>query len=109
MMRSLASVPMAENISAYLAICSEVCLAWACTIFRYLQKYSLLSSALREPPCPTNRQVFTRPVWRVCTGKPLFAPRTIAVTVESSTYNSPTSWILGDGLLLLGDSSGDRP
>jgi len=38
-MRSLASVPIAENISAYLAICSEVFLAWACTMFRYLQKY----------------------------------------------------------------------
>jgi len=40
-MRSLASVPIAENMSAYLATCSEVGFVWACTIFLYLQKYSI--------------------------------------------------------------------
>jgi len=45
-MRSRASVPMAENMSAYLAICSEDFFAWAVTIIRELQKYG----------CPVNKR-----------------------------------------------------
>jgi len=49
-MRSRASVPIAENMSAYLAICSELFVAWACAMFRYLQKYGFLSSGFRFNP-----------------------------------------------------------
>lgn len=44
MMRSLASVPIAENISANFVTSSALFLLWAIVIFRYLQKYECLSS-----------------------------------------------------------------
>src|SRR5579872_6022183 len=44
MIRSRGSVPIAENISAYLATCSVFFFDESVTIFRYLQKYGVLSS-----------------------------------------------------------------
>src|SRR5437870_2152806 len=44
MILSLASVPVAENMSAYLATRSALFFIWLPVIFRYLQKYGLLSS-----------------------------------------------------------------
>lgn len=42
-MWSLGSVPIAENISAYLRTCSAVFLACIVAMFRYLQKYRSMS------------------------------------------------------------------
>jgi len=44
-MRSRASVPIAENMSAYLAILSEAFLADAVAIFLWLQKYGNVSTS----------------------------------------------------------------
>ena len=70
-MRSLASVPIAENISAYLTTCSAVFFEEAGAIFRYLQKYSVLSMGACRPPqsaCipageQASREVLSLPVY----------------------------------------------
>src|SRR5581483_1364314 len=48
MMRRRASVPIAENMSAYRVTCSVDFLAEAIAMFRYLQKYELMSSGGRS-------------------------------------------------------------
>jgi len=51
-MRSLGSVPMAENMSANLATCSRFFLACAGPIFRYLQKYRSTVKSGKETAQP---------------------------------------------------------
>lgn len=63
-MRSRASVPIAENISAYLTTCSVDFFEVTGTIFRYLQKYGLLSSGLNLPELGLRAKIRERAVLR---------------------------------------------
>ena len=47
MIRRRGSVPIAESMSAYFAICSVLFLVEATGMFRYLQKYGSLSNEVR--------------------------------------------------------------
>ena len=63
-MRSRASVPMAENISAYLTIFSRFLRVLAAGIFLYLQKYSYLVNCCNQDSefGPPDSQLG----WRFC-------------------------------------------
>src|SRR5579863_2025762 len=53
MMRSRASVPIAENMSANFTTCSMDFRDWALTMFLYLQKYGfVVNSGSWTPPFP---------------------------------------------------------
>ena len=65
MMRSRASVPIAENMSAYLATLSKDLFAEACVIFRYLQKYRNVSNSVSPVDLLATELIAMGPRWRI--------------------------------------------
>jgi hypothetical protein len=82
MIRSRASVPIAENISAYLTTRSLDLLVWVMSIFLYLQNYGFMST-------PPSEELRFRPTlaWRHSLRRLRSSPRNMSFEAESSAHS----------------------